>query len=119
MIIGITGTNGAGKGTVVGYLVKNKGFAHCSVRDFLVEELTRQGREINRTQMMHMGNELRAAHGPGYLTEQLFDHAKKSDHAVIESIRTVGEAQYLKSHGALLWAVDADKKTRYERVQKH
>ena len=28
MIIGVTGTNGAGKGTVVKYLVNNKDFKH-------------------------------------------------------------------------------------------
>ena len=34
IIIGITGTIGAGKGTIVELLIK-KGFKHYSVRDFL------------------------------------------------------------------------------------
>lgn len=38
-IIGITGTLGAGKGTVVDYLVKNKGFNHFSVGDYLIDEI--------------------------------------------------------------------------------
>ena len=38
-IIGITGTIGAGKGTIVDYLVKEKGYVHYSVREFLAEEV--------------------------------------------------------------------------------
>ena len=36
--IGITGTLGAGKGTIVEYLQKEKGFSHYSVRAFLTDE---------------------------------------------------------------------------------
>ncbi len=35
---------------------------------------------------------------------------------VIESIRAIGEADFLKSVGASILAVDADKQIRYERV---
>ncbi len=119
MIIGITGTNGAGKGTVVEYLVGQKGFTHYSVRDFLGEELTRRGLPINRDTLPTMGTELRTKFGAGYITEQLFDQASKNgNNGVIESIRSLGEAEFLKSHGALLWAVDADRELRYERIVK-
>ena len=46
--IGITGTLGAGKGTIVDYLVQNRGFVHYSVRAFLIEEIKRRGLEANR-----------------------------------------------------------------------
>ena len=39
IVIGITGTLGAGKGTIVDYLVKNKGFNHFSVRSFIAQEI--------------------------------------------------------------------------------
>ena len=42
MIIGITGTLGAGKGTIASYLVKEKGFKHFSVREFLNKELQKR-----------------------------------------------------------------------------
>ncbi len=35
--------------------------------------------------------------------------------AIIESIRAIGEAEFLKSKGVSIWAVDADRKVRYER----
>ena len=46
--IGITGTLGAGKGTIVDYLIQHRGFVHFSVRAFITEEINRRGREVNR-----------------------------------------------------------------------
>lgn len=117
MIIGITGTLGAGKGTVVKYLVDRHGFKHYSVRAFLNEEIVRRGLPSNRDTMTMVANDLRAQHGSGYITEQLIAQAvTDGGNVVIESIRSIGEAEYLKSHGARLWVIDADIKTRYARI---
>ena len=117
-IIGITGTNGAGKGTVVEYLVKNRGFLHFSARAFLMELLKKDGVEINRESLIKKGNQLRAKHGPSALVDLLYEEALKTgQNCIIESIRTVGEIESLKNKGEfLLLAVDADSKIRYERV---
>lgn len=118
MIIGITGTLGAGKGTVVEYL-KTKGFKHFSVRDFLNEELARRGLVSNRDNMLAVANDLRRAHGPGFIAEQLAGSAlQEGEDAVIESIRSLGEGATIKSRGGRMWAVDADIKKRYERITK-
>jgi len=119
MIIGITGTNGAGKGTIVDYLANTKGFAHYSVREFLIKEIEARGLPVERPTMRQVANELRKEHGPAYVVEQLLARAQtETENVVVESIRTVGEAELLKSKGALLWAVNADRKVRYERVLK-
>ena len=116
MIIGITGTLGAGKGTVVEYL-KTKGFRHFSARAFFTEEVEKRRLPVNRDSMTMVANDLRATHGPGYFAETAVARAQaEGGDVVIESIRAIGEAEYLKTHGALLWAVDADIKTRYERI---
>lgn len=117
MIIGITGTLGAGKGTVVEYLQK-KGFTHFSARDVWNEEIARRGWVSNRDNMVVVANELRAEHGPGFFATRAMQKAHEEGvaNAVIESIRSVGEAEAIKQGGGVLWAVDADVRTRYERI---
>jgi dephospho-CoA kinase len=116
MIIGITGTIGAGKGTVVDYLVKARGFTHYSARDVWTEEILRRGWEVNRDTMVIVANELRAEHGAEFFAKRAMEKARKEGRdAVIESIRTVGEAEEIKKGGEL-WAVDADVTIRYERA---
>jgi dephospho-CoA kinase len=119
IIIGITGTIGAGKGTIVDYLISEKGFAHYSVRGFLLERIRQLGMPENRDSMFNLANDLRAGHGPAYVTDQLFEEARKSgQNGIIESIRTTGEIDSLRKKGDFyLFAVDADSKLRYDRIQ--
>lgn len=120
MILGITGTDGGGKGTVVDYLVTEKGFVHYSGSSFISNEVLRQGLPISRNQLRLTGNELRAKHGNDVLvTIALKEVATQGNaNSIIESIRAIAEAETLKQHGGILLAVDADPKLRYERVQK-
>jgi dephospho-CoA kinase len=120
IIIGITGTLGAGKGTVVDYLVKEKGFKHYSVRDFLTKLIEKEGHVVNRDSMVEIANRLRAQYGPSFLVEEIFKEAQKSKgNCIIESLRTEGEIKSLREKGNFyLLAVDADPKLRYERVVK-
>jgi len=116
MILGITGTIGAGKGTVVDYL-KQKGFAHYSVRDFLIEEIQKHNMPVDRDSMRTIANDIRAMHQPSYIIEMLYARAEAArKDGLIESVRAIGEAEFLKAHGVKLIAVDADQKLRYERV---
>ena len=116
--IGITGTLGAGKGTIVDYLQKAKGFAHYSVRAFLIDEIKRRGLEVNRDSMTLVGNDLRAQHSPSWIVEQLYHQAQASGcNCIIESVRTPGEVNALRSKpNFYLFAVDADTRVRYERA---
>lgn len=117
MIIGITGTLAAGKGTIVEYL-ESKGFKHYSVRAYLRKEVERREMPLNRDSLVAVANDLRAKHSPSFLAEELYREAKEAGgNAIIESIRTEGEIEALKSKGAFyLFAIDADSKLRYERA---
>ncbi|MBS1612796.1 MAG: AAA family ATPase [Bacteroidetes bacterium] len=117
-IIGITGTIGSGKGTIVDYLVKHHGFTHFSVRGYLTGILNQRGLTVNRDTMVMLANELRAANSPSFIAEELYRVAKEAGkECIIESIRTVGEITSLrKQENFYLFAVDADQKLRYTRI---
>lgn len=117
-VIGITGTIGAGKGTIVEYLTSKKGFLHYPVRAFLVEELERRNMPVNRDTMTSLANKMRAQNSPSYITDTLHGRATSTGkNAVIESIRTPGEIDSLRKKGDfLLFAVDAKPETRYQRI---
>lgn len=119
LLIAITGTNGSGKGKAVEYLVKKHNFKHYAARDFLTREILRRGMAVDRTSMRSVANELRAKYEPAYVVKSLYEEAVQNgeERIVIESVRNIGEAEFLKDKGALLIAIDADQKLRYERVQ--
>ncbi|HZK08870.1 MAG TPA: AAA family ATPase [Bacteroidales bacterium] len=118
IIIGITGTIGAGKGTLVEYLKQKAHFRHFSVREFLTEEILRRQLPVNRDSMTHIANELRATYSPSYIIDQLYNRAvQQGDNAIIESIRTPGEVLSLrKKDNFFLFAIDADPAIRYQRI---
>lgn len=118
LIIGITGTLGAGKGTIVDFLVREKGFRHFSVRGFISEEIVRRGLVVNRDSMVLVANDLRVTHTPSYIVDCLYETALASGTScIIESIRTPGEVISLKSKGNFyLLAVDADPRARFTRI---
>ena len=120
IIIGITGTLGAGKGTIVEYLIEKKGFTHYSVRAFISEEIIKRNMPVNRDSMVIVANNLRAKYSPSYIVEQLYKQAfQAGTNCIIESIRTPGEVEALKNKGGFyLFAVDAPAEIRYQRIQQ-
>ncbi len=117
MILGITGTNGGGKGTVVDYLT-TKGFTHYSVSGEIAKEVERRGLHPDRPTLGAVGNDLRAEHGAGYFIELFKARAAVSgaQDLVIESVRSLGEVVALHAAGGVLLAVDADRRIRYDRI---
>lgn len=116
MIIGIAGTLGAGKGTVVEYL-KSKGFTHYSSSGILKEILTERGNPHTRDYMSALADELIAARPGGVLALSL-ERAKKdgAEDFVLEAIHRTSEADFIRSVGGKIIGVDADIKVRYERT---
>lgn len=119
LTIGITGTIGAGKGTIVDFLVKEKGFTHYSVRSFLLKEIERRGMPPTRDSMHEVADYFRKNHYPGFIMEQLYEERKKTPGpAVIESQRAIGEIETLQkiADDFYLFAVDANPRVRYNRI---
>lgn len=126
IIVGITGTNGSGKGTVVEILRKKKDFHYLSVRGFITPILKKRGWTVDRPHMTDLSDELRKNFGPSYITDQLFEQAfKKGGSVIIESFRAIGEvysardlAKKLPKARFILLDVESDNDNRYERIMK-
>lgn len=122
MIIGITGTLGAGKGTVVEYLKQKYNFKHFAVSDtFLAEEAKKRGLPPDRVNRRNIANEFRSF-GPTKLMEAVYEMAKSTiemgENVIIEPQHTVSEVKFMQSIGGIVFAVDADFDLRYERISK-
>ena len=117
LIIGLTGKNCAGKGTVAEYLVR-KGFVYYSLSDIIREELTKMGKEHSRGNMINSGNELRKEFGPGVLAIKTNEKIKnKNQNFAIDSIRSPFEVKELrKNKGFFLVNVDAPLEIRFKRM---
>lgn len=114
--IGLTGTNGAGKGEVAAYL-KEKGFSYISLSDLIREELGKRREEITRDNLIKTGNQLRKKYGSDILARLALKKVKGK--TVIDSIRNPEEIKYLsQNRGFTLLAVDAPVELRYERAKK-
>lgn len=119
-IIGITGTNASGKGTVVKILKKDFDFKHLSVREYIEKEVKKRNLEISRESLIAIANDIRKNNSPSYIVEELYKEAKNlNKFCIIESIRTQGEVEALKNKdNFLLIAIDANRKKRYKRSLK-
>ncbi len=114
--IGLTGTNGSGKGAAAEYFIQ-KGYVYFSLSDVIREELRKNGIEPTRDNLIRMGNKLRSSGGADFLARKVMEKIKSK--AVIDSIRNPEEVRFLKNQkNFILLAIDADVKLRYERVKK-
>jgi dephospho-CoA kinase len=117
-LIGLTGTNGAGKGEAAAYFMA-KGYAYCSLSDVIRDELRERGEPASRDNLIRAGNELRKRFGPDVLARRTIDKIAGvvGGRAVIDSIRNMGEIEYLRrQEGFVLLAIDAPIALRFERV---
>ena len=117
MIIGLTGTMGAGKGEVA-KLLKEKGYEYYVFSDAIKEEAKKRGLEATRENLQNIGNILREEYEPGVLAKRLI--AKfKSDKVVVDGVRSSDEIKVLRQHGKfVLIGIGAPQLLRFERLKK-
>jgi dephospho-CoA kinase len=113
-LIGLTGTNGAGKGEAAAYFMA-KGYGYFSLSDIIREELRARGQAATRDNLIRTGNEMRERFGPDILARRTV--AKVGGPAVIDSIRNMHEVAFLRlQEGFVLLALDAPVEIRFARV---
>ncbi|HSA95952.1 MAG TPA: AAA family ATPase [Acidobacteriota bacterium] len=115
-LIGLTGTNGAGKGEAAAYF-QGKGYGYFSLSDVIRDELRGRGEPASRDNLIRTGNELRRRFGPDVLARRTAAKVKAGERAVIDSIRNLQEIAYLRAQrDFILVAIDAPVETRFARV---
>ena len=119
IIIGLTGKNAAGKGTVADILSK-KEFVYHSLSDSLRDELKLLGKEVTRDNLIEIGNKLRKEGGPGVLADKMRLKLGSDKNHIVDSIRNPFEVNSLRedfsSNTFILISVDADARLRYDRL---
>jgi dephospho-CoA kinase len=120
LIIGLTGTFGAGKGEFSKILM-GKGYVYHSCSDVLRAELKQRGEAETIENLARIGNEIREKQGAGELPHRLLEIIRKRGEAnsIVDSIRSVGEVEeLLKEKDFVLVSVEAPIELRYQRVRR-
>lgn len=113
-LLGLTGTNGSGKGEAAAFFME-KGFAYLSLSDVLRKELAKKGLQPSRDNLIRTGNSLRRRHGADVLARRVLRRVRGD--TVIDSIRNPAEVALLRTRpGFRLLAVDAPVEVRFERA---
>lgn len=122
-IIGLSGTNGSGKDTVGHVLALKHKFLFVSVTDLLREEAKRRGLDVSRENLRLISAEWRRKYGYGVLVDRAYNYYKELEEEyaglAISSLRNPHEADRVHELGGLVIWVDANAKTRYERIQRN
>jgi len=114
-LIGLTGTNGAGKGEAAYFFVE-RGYAYFSLSDVIREELRKENKEITRDNLIRVGNSMRQQFSPDILARRVAKKIKGK--SVIDSIRNPKEVEFFQNQDNFtLLAIDAPAELRFERVK--
>jgi dephospho-CoA kinase len=114
-VLGLTGPNASGKGTVA-EMLKARGFAYHSLSDIVREEAVAAGLTTGRDHLIFTGTRLRREGGAGVLAERIAPRLDGRD--VVDSIRNPAEAETLRRlvPGFVLVGVRASAPVRYARA---
>ena len=120
-LIGISGTNGAGKDTVGQILADKFGYLFVSVTDSLRAEAKHRGLEPSRENLREVSADWRRQFGLAVLVDKTIDQQKEAveekSGLVIASLRNPAEADRVHDFGGIVLWVDADAHIRYDRIQ--
>ncbi len=122
-VIGIAGTNGAGKDETGLRRSATQGALMVSGSDILRTIATERGLDHERTTLSSLATELGQTLGAAALVQIGFEQynanlqTEKKGLSIV-SIRRIAEAAFIQDRGgAIIW-VDADPEVRYARIQK-
>ncbi len=119
-LIGLSGTNGAGKDSVGHLLAKRYGFLFVSVTDMLRDECRTRNLPVTRENLRAISSEWRREGGLGVLVDKAIEvfnrEPGKYQGLILASLRNPGEPDRVHELGGSVVWVDADVQVRYARV---
>jgi len=122
LVVGLTGTMGSGKEMTKEILKKNFSCYYVTLSTVIRGELEKRKISFNRTTLQDMGDQMRKQYGTHILALLAIEYLPRDkEMIVIDGIRNLGEAEYLKKKfgkGFVLVAIDAPQNVRWERIQK-
>lgn len=121
MIIGIGGTNGAGKDTVAQLLADKYGYLFVGATELLNEELMKRGWPLDRVHKSQLSAEWRRESGMAAIVDKAVAAYEKVPAGtykgmVVGSLRHPGEADRVHELGGKVLWIDADPEVRYRRI---
>jgi len=118
IILGVTGSMGAGKGELIKLLINLYNFDYYSLSDVIRDEMRKLGIEITRENMQLFANNLRKERGSDVLAQIVSKKIVRN--TVVDSIRNPSEVHYFKKNlkNFFLIGVMADQQKRFERIKQ-
>ena len=118
MIIGLSGKNASGKGSVAKFL-ESKGFCYFSLSDVIRDEIRKRGEDVTRERLIEVGTELRSRHGTGYLARQILGCIQEERNDVVDSFRHPDEVAVFRGRPDFYLVVtQATPATRFARIKE-
>ncbi|NTV41269.1 MAG: AAA family ATPase [Candidatus Moranbacteria bacterium] len=121
LILGIAGEMGSGKGTVATHFVNEKGGSAHRFSTILRDILDRVYLDQSRENFQVLSMILRKNFGEDIMAKSMYHDVKNDNHdiVVVDGVRRMADIAYLREipHFKLVY-IDADIRTRYERIVK-
>ena len=121
LIFGFTGPMGSGKDTAANYLEEKYNGKNYSFSGMLSDVLRRYHLEINRDNLIKISEAMRNTFGEDVLAKTIARDLDNDTHPVVSTsnVRRMADIKYLSElPNFVLVAIDAEPKTRYERIVK-
>jgi dephospho-CoA kinase len=121
-LIGISGTNGAGKDLLGQILQDYFNFVFISMTDVLREDLVSRNLPPDREHSRQLSAQWRRESGLGVLIDKAMEryhepNQESGSGLAVSSIRNPGEADRVHELGGIMIWLDADPQIRYKRLQ--
>jgi dephospho-CoA kinase len=121
LVVGLTGSIGAGKSAIADHLCKKYGAKQLRFSQILMDILDRLYLEKDRKNLQTLGIALRKAYGDDVIANAFEQDLRKckGDIVIVDGIRYMSEVEMMrKFDNNILFYAEAPEKLRYERTVK-